>query len=264
MPKKTTSDEFDKQIIQEYSVCLSMVSLIKKYNISKDIIARILKSNNIEIKSNLDNGRKYFFNQNYFHNIDSEDKAYFLGFISADGHNNIKNRNLAITLNKKDEAILHILKKSINYSGPIWKSGNRVGISLCSKKLSQDLLVLGLDSNKTFSLKFPNISHNLIHHFIRGYFDGDGCITYNKSNKNWSWGIIGTDDFNTSLQNILMSKLDLNLTKLYKCSNNHSISRLIYNGNKQVYKIGKFMYNNSTIFIERKRNRFLELNSIYE
>lgn len=263
---KTTSNEIDDRVANEYLLNpkLGMNKIGKKYGLSEDIVKRILSNKNIKILPNLDNGRKYFFNENFFTEC-GEIQSYFLGWIAADGHNNVANRTVCLSLHGKDIEILELFKNAIKYSGPIWNRDGGVGISLCSKNLSNSLLSIGLNHNKTSTLVFPKIPNQNLHHFMRGYFDGDGWITYSNANKNYSFGIISTDEFNLEYQRILMDLLGLAKTKLIRCSKNYSnISRLIYCGSHQVHKIGEFLYKDANFFLTRKRNRFLELNKNYE
>lgn len=104
-------------------------------------------------------------------------------------------------------------------------------------------------------LTFPaddQVPKDLIPHFIRGYFDGDGCITSSKSNIKWS--ILGTSNFLSSIQDIMVEKLQLNKTKIYKAKNIYSLE---YKGRKQIKTIKEWLYNDATIFLERKYNKFL-------
>ena len=125
---------------------------------------------------------KKYFNESYFENIDSEDKAYFLGFIYADGCIRYDEKrsiyNTLIKIHSKDEHILHSLIECVDGDLKIIKVKNRdiVQLSLTGKKLSKDLINIGLHQNKTFTLKYPEINPELERHFLRGYFDGDGCI----------------------------------------------------------------------------------------
>jgi hypothetical protein len=119
------------------------------------------------------------YNHSYFENIDSEDKAYFLGFIYADGYivKNGRNR-LIINIHTKDQHILEDLIVCIDGKMNIWnqKGRNICQISISGKKIVEDLIKHGLHQNKTFTIKYPNIPVELERHFLRGYFDGDGCI----------------------------------------------------------------------------------------
>lgn len=122
------------------------------------------------------------YNENYFEKIDTEDKAYFLGFIFADGciiYDPSKYRyKIEIKLHPKDRHILESLIKFIEGEMKIWYDNNRemCQVSISGKKFVSDLIKLGLTPNKTFNLEYPKISEKLEKHFLRGYFDGDGCI----------------------------------------------------------------------------------------
>ena len=99
------------------------------------------------------------FNQNYFENIDSEHKAYFLGFLMADG-SVAKNRNkLTIKINNKDIEVLESFSKCVEFEGDIWHSSKRkdiceIGIS--SKKMKSDLINLGVHLIRHSHYNFPN------------------------------------------------------------------------------------------------------------
>lgn len=97
--------------------------------------------------------RKHFFNENYFSNIDAEEKAYWLGFFYADGH--ITNNALQCYLQEDDRE--HLLKflKAINANTievKTRKNGEYIsyGINVCSKKLVTDMQQLGFTSRKTY------------------------------------------------------------------------------------------------------------------
>lgn len=126
------------------------------------------------------------YNHSYFESIDTEDKAYFLGFLYADGSIVTNKRNsLYLKIHPKDEHILKDFIKCIDGEMKIWKQKNRdiCQILISGKKIIQDLIRHGLHQNKTFSLKYPDIPIELERHFIRGYFDGDGCIRIKKDKR---------------------------------------------------------------------------------
>lgn len=134
------------------------------------------------------------FNHSFFSNIDSEEKAYWLGFLYADGsiYKEIKNDRCRLELTLASKDINHLKKFNIalEATNNIYEKrggfGNRriysaVTINYTSKQLYNDLLKAGCVPNKSTILKFPSIEVvpiKLQRHFIRGYFDGDGCFTY--------------------------------------------------------------------------------------
>ena len=127
--------------------------------------------------------KKKVYNENYFEKIDSEDKAYFLGLIYSDGcivNNQDEYRyKITLKLHIKDKHILEDFIKSVSGEMSLWFHGQRdiCEVNLSGKKIVKDLEEKGLHPNKTFTIKYPEISEELERHFLRGYFDGDGCIT---------------------------------------------------------------------------------------
>lgn len=124
--------------------------------------------------------RTYKVNENYFEKIDTPEKAYVLGFFYADGYNNQKIGVLEFVQIKERLDILEQIRKqlSCNYNIKEYTSG-KCTLNICSKKMSSDIANAGAVQNKSDLLEFPSeqiISKELIPHFIRGYFDGDGCI----------------------------------------------------------------------------------------
>lgn len=205
--------------------------------------------------------RKYTFNKDYFKSIDSEEKAYWLGFISADGYLNKKGNTLGICLNEKDKIHLEKFKKSIEYTGDIkhrkgkydinHKETNKVTLEIYSVELSNDLNKLGLDYQKSYSLKGLSIPETLINHFIRGYFDGDGCVfEYSKKQSRYNCGFTftGTKDFLTYVNNQLPEPCK-NLTFDKRTTGSYTL----YLASMKRFLITKeFLYRNATIYLDRK------------
>ena len=132
---------------------------------------------------------------NFFNNINFEEQAYLLGFIFADGCVNEERHTLSININKQDQYIIDLLKdispeaytreqksyKSIaTVRGRQVKNHGSIRTNISSKILIEDLKKYGVIQNKTYTdMHLPIVSDDiLLKHFIRGYFDGDGCFTY--------------------------------------------------------------------------------------
>lgn len=136
--------------------------------------------------------RKHIFNEDYFEVIDTEEKAYWLGFIAADGYIHKNHNEVNITLSIRDENHLKKFLKCLNHSSvnvltyrkqaysSEYKETEKVTLRLSSKKMNTDLRKFGLDNNKSSTLKPIIISDELKHHMIRGFFDGNGGVCYNK------------------------------------------------------------------------------------
>lgn len=243
---------------------------------------------------------KYNKNEDYFNKIDTEDKAYFLGLLYADGYigsvSNLKTgvivpRNtITLALQLRDEHILkdfiNCLKSnypiySINNSNKSKKWQDQRAVTISSFKMKQDLLLLGCMERKTFLLNFPTkeqVPEHLIHHFIRGYFDGDGCIwigkrkqfTFNDSAighrrtriiHNMKFNFVGNLSFISSLQEKLIRELELNRVKINKHNKCNSV-QLEYSGKNNIIKLYQYMYQDAKHFIIRKKDKFEEIISI--
>lgn len=159
----------------------TLTDLAKKYNLFRKTLSKDLKQKyNADI---LQDGKK-LVNQYFFDKIDCAEKAYWLGFLYADGYNS-KNYNIELGLQEADKD--HIIKfaTALNAHHKISckKRTKSYRISIKSKILGEDLCKQGCIANKTYFMEMPDsIDNNLMSHFVRGYFDGDGCI-YWKQNK---------------------------------------------------------------------------------
>ncbi len=126
-------------------------------------------------------------NEDFFKKWSSE-MAYVLGFFTADGNmTKHKNGGCYIEFTSNDYEVLYKIKKIIGLDNKIsWRNRNskiHYRIQMGSKVLYEDLISLGLTPNKSLTIKFPNISLVHLKHFIRGYFDGDGCVYFKQ---NWA------------------------------------------------------------------------------
>jgi hypothetical protein len=141
-------------------------------------------------------GYKFKPNNTYFKEIDSEYKAYILGLIYADGSiipaKNGRQHKLSVSLQEEDAYILEKLSKDIINREVIirhppsiksrgWKK--RATVVISSDEIGETLISYGCNINKSrVGMTFPLLRNDLIHHFIRGFMDGDGCITLGKRN----------------------------------------------------------------------------------
>lgn len=198
-------------------------------------------------------------NENYFENIDTENKAYWLGFIAADGCINSKYPTLSINISQKDLTLIEKFALDIEFNNKIFKSTSLIketgnyrhmcAINCTSKKLVSDLAKYGLGPQKTFTLQAPiNIPDDMIRHWIRGYIDGDGCFTWNKKGNRLSIKVLGTESVLKYIHHHL--KLTCNVTNYGKIKN------LSTGGNVLLTRIGHYLYDNATIFLKRKREKF--------
>lgn len=232
---------------------------------------RILKKHNIAIRmDNETHAFKYTINDNYFSIIDTNDKAYFLGLLYADGSINIKKS--VVNLSLTDKEIMLIFNKYLNSNKPLrltehsfpWKTIYKIYIE--NRKINTDLKNLGLIPNKSNNNHYiPCIKEEYLSHFIRGYFDGNGCITYSKfttkKGKNVYEPVVnftGHISIITDIKNLLHNKLNLNLNKFQnRYKHNLNSGSVSYGGINVCKIIYDYLYKDcDDLFIERKYIKF--------
>lgn len=215
------------------------------------------------------NRRKYDLDDNFFDKIDTEAKAYWLGFIYADGYVQSLEDKIGISLNFNDKEHLEKFAQQVNFTGEVKdyeeKQGYATGelysrILMTSKQMKQSLIKLGVSERKTDILKFPSSNQvpvNLIWHFVRGYFDGDGSLTYGHVQKNGMQNyfikITGTLDMIQNIQKLFQTTVKEEQRYPERNVNNYTIT---IGGNIQVKRILDSLYDNATIYLERKYNRY--------
>jgi hypothetical protein len=179
------SIENEKEII-ELSKTKSQKDIGLLFNVSQGCVRLILKRNNIpKAKNSRLNMSKLDLDVNYFNKIDSKEKAYWLGFICADG--NINKKNNKLTLTSKDYDIIVKFKSNINSSHKISntsyfdkrtnKTYYRSTLQIGNELFVKNLINLGITNDKSNKLNFPNIDEVYYSYFIAGLFDGDGSLS---------------------------------------------------------------------------------------
>ena len=204
------SDEEKQRMVDMYLSGMSSVQIGAIVGRSASNVAGYIKRAGIQRRSNKENSRKYTLNHDYFENIDNEQKAYWLGFMYADGYVT-KRGQVGISLAMRDMDHLHKFNNCIEstYSIKVYTqtSGYVVGTEYCrllfqSNKMKDDLEKHGCMEQKTNILKAPILEKKLAPHFIRGYLDGDGCIYWNETGSKFIT-IASTKEFCSELKNIL-------------------------------------------------------------
>lgn len=205
---------------------------------------------------------KYTYNKHYFKNIDTEEKAYWLGFLFADGCINEKPKSKVLEIILAEEDKEHLNKfiyaiegnqepklKQVKLNG---KTYNSYRLSICCTELCNDLIKLGCLPRKSLILEFPKYSLplNLYKHFIRGYVDGDGSISTRSR-----VSIVGTENFLNDIQDHFIN--ELGLTKINLNSKKGTNAKQYEKGNVQGKKILKYLYKDSNIYLDRKYNKAL-------
>lgn len=249
---------------------LSLNKLARKFKISSYTVREVLVEAGLipKERNHLLTGRKikYSVDNNFFSIIDTEEKAYILGFVYADGSVNERYKQMVIGLKYDDKEILEKISKSMSSTFPItinygsysknYPKTKKCAINITSHQIFYDLCNIGCVPRKSDILIFPeNIPDELIHHFMRGYFDGDGTVYDVKSEKNGiKMGLISTKEFCDSFLDKLPYDGKAKTRKEYRSKKN--VWYFTIGGYNMVKKIYEFLYKDATIFLDRKKKVF--------
>lgn len=253
--------DLQKDIIPLVEQGISLTKIAKLFSTNRNTLSRHLKNAGVEVINHQNISK---FNEHVFDVIDTEEKAYWLGFIYADGYiSNITNKHeysFEISLKASDVDHLYKFNTFMQHSKMNVKisSTNQGNFSRCrwqvaNKHLWNTLNNYGCTPNKSLTLQFPDENifkdKSLIIHFIRGYFDGDGCFSRHISTKTVSpvISIIGTKQFLTKIEEYLNYHVKWGKDKRWN-NDTWSIHLSLSDSINFINQI----YNNATIYLNRK------------
>lgn len=266
MKKREFTQEEKNDILNKYqNEQWTQKRIGEYYSVSRTVIKRLLKEFDVSLRKKTN---KYCANYNIFEEIDSSEKAYWLGFLAADGCNYIRDKNASIILSIHQKDIEHLekFKKFCETNAEIkmflqnWGFSNKTPmckIVLNSVKMSKDLINKGIIPNKSLELKKPNINEEYYKPFILGYFDGDGSIYKTTQGNNYNISIQGTKEILEWINDIL------NIGKLEKRNNDNKNNYYIRcGGTNKPYNILKQLYESCDIHLDRKYNIYKSLETV--
>lgn len=272
----TTTEHLEKldEATELYlSTDLTVKEAAKQIGIGKNSFRKHLKAES-KLKRNVNCQKDISFNKRYFSKIDTEEKAYWFGFIYADGcvRYNLDDNSgsLSIELAKKDINMLQLFNNCIESNVAI-KERQRIqesgyisdfcSVTLCSRDLVKDLMKYGCIPNKTYEGKIPKSlfasNKKLMVAFLRGYLDGDGYISKNER----SLHIVSYTVYNCKVMNFLLNAIikvsGVVPTVTYETNQYSGEYRIRIMNKKDFFRFLEVLYENSTIHMERKYNRYL-------
>lgn len=210
----------------------------------------------------------YGGDRDFFKSIDNERAAYWFGFLAADGHI-AKRRYLRTLLSRKDRDHLVLFQQHLGHSGPIrdyskartWPNGRTKTyhlsrLDVCFARGCRDLIGHGLVEIKNGDpSKLAALSPEMLRHFLRGYFDGDGSIHLSGKKQCWFWYICAqSKPFLTALGTLMMAH-GSEITRINVFNGGRregQIPRLVYGGNQIVPRICRWLYKDATVYLDRK------------
>lgn len=252
---------------------ISVIDCAKKFKIGKNTLRTYLKEHNL-IKNQKNYQRDISYNEKFFDTIDNEEKAYWLGFIMADGCTRTDKKNnpaqTSIEISKRDVEILNAFKNSIKSNHIIRERSRRTitgkiselcSITISSQHFTSKLVSYGVIPNKTYigfiNEEIFNDNEELIFHYLRGYSDGDGTINKNRGSYIFKL-VIKSESILNTIANWIKKycNIDPKIT-LWK-DKLGSAYRLSIQNKKEYFIFLDKLYKNANIYLDRKYRIYLD------
>lgn len=232
-------------------------------------IYRTLLRNNIVLRDRGETVRLPV-DHNYFEKIDHQDKAYWIGFLLADG--GVFGNEITINLQARDYKHLKRFKTCLKSQHKLKKiissfNSHQYRFKFRSTKMVQDLSKWGVIPNKSLVVNMPKLPEKYVPHLVRGIFDGDGCISSYMRGNNITYGftIVGASkSFMLSLKQLFVDSLGPKFGNFYTQLQNgpkgkNPLYIIAYQGNIKVKTICDWIYNDANIKLDRKYKLYLKL-----
>lgn len=254
MVQKESIERCEKALEEYLSTNQTIREICSKYGICRSFMAGFCTGRGIDIYS-----RKSHSNSTIFDSIDTEEKAYWLGFLYADGSVHKYKSSYSVELGLAAVDLHHIekFKKFIGTDNKICfrEPTNSYRLAIGSRLIVEDLISKGCTINKSLTLTFPDYSivpKELMRHFIRGYFDGDGCIsieTQKHGLRKWV-SVIGTFEFLSGMLN------EAEITRPVIKDKRHTKVYYVQFRKDEGLKFLDYMYKDATIYLDRKYEKY--------
>jgi len=215
--------------------------------------------------------KTYNVNESYFNMPLNEKKAYFLGLILSDGHLNYNRGCFQYACKKDDVELIHFMKNELGSTHPIKeyqiKENWYVRFNITNKSLVTTLIekfdLPKLNKSNNNLLIPKNIPPDILHHFLRGLFDGDGSIWTSSKKEDYCFSYSGGENLMLELKQIFHKTLKLNGHISYRYSKeNRNSCGLSYHGNLVTSIFFNYLYKDATCFLKRKHKKFEMCNEI--
>lgn len=249
------------QMCEMYKGGKLLKEIANEFNTTRATVSKLLKKNGVDVDR-----YTYHFNEHYFDYINSPDKAYILGMLWADGHNCVDKGSIILELQEQDKELLDKINKitenerpikeiRLNDKNPMWQ--NQYKLTWQSKYTSKILEQYGMHQRKSLILEFPTcINPALYSHFIRGYMDGDGCISTSKSDKFVTVNMVGTKMFLDTVRDIVEESLNISVDIKRDNRARDPICILRCGRKEDARKLLDWIYCDANLFLTRKYEKY--------
>lgn len=258
--KKITESEI-LSMIDMYNRRISCATIKKELNLSIDenTMRSIMRERGINIRPR---GNIPFLieNEDFFEEIDCEEKAYVLGLLISDGYivkPKKKNPVWGLSLKKTDEYLLEMIKKYIGIKDKklVNDRDNCSVLTITSAKMVSDLKRYGVTERKSHTVRIPKaIPTELISHLIRGIFDGDGTVFTNSLDRLY-FGFYGNYAIVEEIKSILTNRFNISDNKI---TDKETVAQMTFSKKEDILNFYNFIYSNSTVWMKRKKILFEE------
>lgn len=259
------SFDWSKQELETLKRVYGKTSDLEKHFPNRTLNSIYHKANRLGLE-NLVRFRKYAVNEGFFQEWTKE-MAYILGWMFSDGNVSEEKGTFRIKLSIKDAEVLENFRAILKTEAPLYSVDQVVPskkyiakykmLRINSRKMCQDLIRLGCVPNKMHKFVLPEMPKPLISHFVRGYFDGDGCISFNYPNTIKVRIVSSNQRFIVWLCNIIEDILNIP-TNCKKTSTVKNLWQCEYYGDN-ARKFCDWMYLDSEgLNLKRKKIRFLD------
>ena len=261
-PRRIWTEDQISEIINLYTEKgLSLATIAQKYHVESSVISKILKERNIPIRPR-GTSKNPLLNHYYFHNIDTPEKAYFLGLLFTDGNimpDKHRSPSIKLELVETDVEILNKLKQELNCNSKLSynKRKNHIlgtyAVSVRSQQIADDLSKWNIIPNKTYAVSEIKIPDEFKIDFLRGFIDGDGSIWYDNNCNLVHTSICGhSENIIKQIANLGNSLIGQKTAN--KITYTNGVYRYAWNGLK-AQLLNQLIYYPDCICIARKREK---------
>lgn len=258
--------EEEKYIVDAYNAGTSKNKLRLELGVSEGVIKRILQKHNIPIRQvQQANKRKFGVNDTYF-DVEGPNMAYILGFWAADGNVHSKENRLDLELNEVDYEILEKMRNELQSERPIkvyqCQNGYKKNkLMFWSSHIKQVFIEYGVVPNKTYSQDFHapyKLSKKYWIDYIRGFFDGDGCV---KKGHSLTFELNSINKkFLEDIQTFFKEYLDIPMQmSVAHARPNQAVMYRLYCYGDKARKVYSNLYTKDALYLQRKYDRWQEL-----
>lgn len=262
------TEDIQKKVIDEYvNQKISIQKIASKYHKDPKFISEFLRDNGVEIEGTVKRNRIYSINESFFETIDTEEKAYVLGFLLADGA--VVGNQITVSIQEKDKKILEDMLDAMDSGHPLfyvnyrdktqtcfgkYHSQNQWKFQIKCKKMVSDLARHGVVQNKSLKAYYPEtVPDSLFGPFLRGLFDGDGyiCKTENR------FQLTGCDTLLRAVLEKLKTLTGVTKGTISDACDNGITKNLRIFGKDNCKTLFDFIYKDATIYLDRKYQVYL-------